>query len=1172
MSSSEPAFDKVPSKVNYVELERAILERWAREDTFNKLREKNAGGPTYSFLDGPITANNPMGVHHAWGRTYKDAFQRYRAMRGHELRYQNGFDCQGLWVEVEVQKEFGLNSKDDILAFGLDKFVAECKKRVLKFAARITRQSWRLGYWMQWDRPEELEKLAAALADNEEVTYTAANGTVETDRAEKLVARLGCPEWGGSYFTFSTNNNETIWTFLKKCHERGKIEKGHDVMPWSGRTGSAYSQMEISDGRKLTTHESVFVRFPLKDRENEFLLVWTTTPWTLTSNVVAAVNPELDYVKLRAKKDGALYYFAKDNLEHKRLEKEFKEGFGKAEWTWPKGVPKLKTLAQMFKEQGGYEDEGSIKGAEMVGWEYTGPFDDLPAQNQAGGSPINEALGEVTGAGSHKVVDGGRDNRGKANVVAGEGTGIVHIAPGCGDVDHKLGAKLGLPVIAPLGEDGCFQEGFGDFTGMEAIDPRTPKLVFEKLREKGYLFATETYPHVYPHCWRNKDELVFRLVDEWFINMNWRQEIIDVTKTIDWLPADMKGEDREAEWLTNMGDWMISKKRFWGLALPFWVDEESGDFEVIGSLAELKERAVEGWEALEGHSPHRPHIDKVKIKNPKTGNLMTRIQDVGNPWLDAGIVPFSTMYYNEDRERWQKWFPADFITECFPGQFRNWFYALLSMGTMMAGERPFKTILGHGLVRDEDGEEMHKSAGNSIPFDHAANQLGADTMRWMYAAQSAATNLNFGKPTGEIDPVTGTPKITSSLAERVRGKVFDTLWNTYAFFCNYARLDGYRPGAQEPIPLKERPDIDRWAVSNLALLVQSAPQAFESYDLAPFMERAGAFIDELSNWYVRRNRRRFWKGEAGPNKQAAYDTLHTCLITLCKLLAPAVPFLTEELYAGLRCGSGPQSVHLCDYPEPDLAAIDEALSKEMDAASQLVKMGRSVRTANKLRTRQPLKTMTIVSGEPVVLRAAETMAEHIREELKVKSLEVMSEAGSLVDYSIQPNLPRLGPRYGKKLGKIRKALGQADAAALARASKAGEAFELDLGDEKIALEPEDVLVRFQWSEGYTGAEESGTLVALDTRLTPELEREGLANDLIRHLQELRKKKGLDIVDRITIAADASDAPKLGAAVGEWKETITGEVLCTDWKDGIEGGESEPLKIGEEELRVQLSKA
>jgi isoleucyl-tRNA synthetase len=856
----------------FVAGEHEMLRFWEEQGIFRKLLEKNRGKPKWSFLDGPITANNPMGVHHAWGRTYKDAYQRYFAMTGHELRYQNGFDCQGLWVEVEVEKELKLGTKTAIQEFGIDRFVWACKQRVLKYAARQTEQSIRLGYWMEWDEPDELRKLAEGIGEGSRdegrgsskqdsldtsplsldasVTYRTARGQTVTGPAEQIVARLGNPEWGGSYFTFSTENNETIWTFLKKCFTRKKIYKGHDVMPWGGKAGSAYSQMEVADGRKLTTHRSCFVRFPIlrdaqsppvatggsaaglttetrrhgEGQDQEYLLIWTTTPWTLTSNVAAAVNPDLEYVKLRAKRDNAVYYFAKDNLEYKRLEKEFKEGFG-GEATWPDGVPKLKTIAQLFKEQGGYEIEATLKGADMVGWYYAGPFDDLEAQQLAFDAKSRKR--ERPEPSLHPVIDGGRDSKGNPHVIAGEGTGIVHIAPGCGDIDHKIGVELGLPVIAPLKEDGTYGEGFGPFTGREAIAPETADLVFEELKRKGYLVYVETYPHIYPHCWRTGEELVFRLVDEWFINMDWRDEIKEVTKTINWLPPSIQGQEREVEWLSTMRDWMISKKRFWGLALPIWVNpDDPTDFEVVGSLAELKERATnggEGWDEFEGNTPHRPWIDRVKIPSRKhQGKLLSRIEDVGNPWLDAGIVPFSTLNWNGARDKglgsskaarpaqaldpspstldWSDWFPADFVVECFPGQFRNWFYSLLSLATMMrydqtddpAEKRPFKNLLGHRLVMDEQGRPMHKSDGTAIWFEEAAEQLGVDTLRWLYLAQPPASDLRFGlrhkDQTVTLETMDGpisqtkeglpTCKVTSTPADEVRRQVLIPLWNS----------------------------------------------------------------------------------------------------------------------------------------------------------------------------------------------------------------------------------------------------------------------------------------------------------------------------------------------------------------------------------------------------------
>jgi len=1198
------------SDSNFIPGEHSVLNFWTAHDTFRKLREKNRGGEKWSFLDGPITANNPMGVHHAWGRTYKDTYQRFFAMTGHDQRYQNGFDCQGLWVEVEVEKQLGLGTKTAVHEYGIDNFVNECKRRVLRFAARQTEQSQRLGYWMDWDDPDQLRELAEHLGTDAEVAFTAPSGKTETAKAHQLVEKLGNPEWGGSYFTFSTENNETIWDFLKKCFERGKVYQGHDVMPWSGRGGSAYSQMEIAEGRKLTTHKSVFVRFPLLDESGkrkvdsgggeEFLLVWTTTPWTLTSNVGAAVNVDLDYVKIKAKKDDAVYYFAKENLNFQRLASEFKDGFGRPEWKWPEGVGKLKTIAQIFKEQGGFEELGTVKGAELVGLRYEGPFDDLPAQQLDGGFPVDENNLGTCGSQWHKVIDGGRDSRGSAHVVAGEGTGIVHMAPGCGDIDHKIGSSIGMPIIAPLNDDGTYGEPFGEFAGKEAIAPETAELVFEKLKEKGLLVAVETYPHIYPHCWRTGDELVFRLVDEWFINMDWRDEIKDVTKQIRWLPDSIDGQEREVEWLSNMSDWMISKKRFWGLALPIWVDEESGDFEVMGSLAELKERAVEGWDGFEGQTPHRPWIDGVKIRNPKTGNLMTRIEDVGNPWLDAGIVPFSTMNFNErfstEAVNWADWYPADLVTECFPGQFRNWFYSMLSLSTMMMydpeGKRtadekkPFRTLLGHRLVQNEQGQPMHKSDGTAIWFEEAAEQIGVDTMRWMYLQHNPATDLRFGTrhpdqpvtlntPDGQISETkegVPTATVTSGPADETRRQILIPLWNCYKFFVDYAIADGFVPsdelrarvcgasGGQKAesgfVPVADRPEIDRWLLSNLQTLIDTAHREFADYNAPAFCAAAAEFIDDLSNWYIRRNRRRFWRSKdaSDTDKTAAYETLYEVLVKLCQLLAPCVPFLTERMYQNLVRGASefaaqaspddgelPQSVHLCDYPTADPALLDEALNNRMAAAQLVVKLGHKLREENTLRVRQPLAELQYATSDANTASAVSQLADVIKEELNIENVTQQDNLDDLVGYSYKPNLKTLGPKYGKLLGVLRTKLPELGDAVLGPLRR-GESLSVDIDGNSIDLTPDDVLISTEQAEDWVCGDEAGIQIAISTVLTDDLIRKGMSRDFVRQVQQLRKDADLHIQDRIRIEYN-SDNNLLQAMVAEWGDYICGETLA-----------------------------
>ena len=1113
------------------------------------------------------------------------------------------------------RKQLGLGTKAAIHEYGIDKFVNECKRRVLRFAARQTEQSQRLGYWMEWDRPDELRKLADALGSNDPVAFKLPSGSTVTDVPHRIAERLGNPDWGGSYFTFSTNNNETIWTFLKKCFERGKIYQGHDVMPWSGRGGSAYSQMEIAEGRKLTTHKSAFVRFPLLredgTRENtegelvgtgqygdykagqEFLLVWTTTPWTLTSNVMAAVNPELDYVKIQSKRDEHVYYFAKDNLAYQRLAKEFKEGFGRPEWKWPDGVPKLKTLAQIFKEQGGFEELGTVKGSELVGRRYQGPFDDLPAQHSPGGWPVEDEATTETGASWHRVIDGGRDSRGNAHVVAGEGTGIVHMAPGCGDIDHKIGVSVGAPVIAPLGEDGCYGEPFGEFAGREAITPETAELVFERLTQKSLLVATETYPHIYPHCWRTGDELVFRLVDEWFINMDWRDEIKDVTREITWLPDSIDGQDREIEWLTNMGDWMVSKKRFWGLALPIWVNEEdSTDFEVMGSLAELKERAVEGWDDFEGNTPHRPWIDRVVIESRKQpGQRMRRIEDVGNPWLDAGIVPFSTMSYTENKEEWKKWYPADLVTECFPGQFRNWFYSMLSLGTMMryddaddpVEKRPFKTLLGHRLVADEHGQPMHKSDGTAIWFEEAAEQLGVDTLRWMYLAQNPAVDLKFGLrhpdepvelqtmdgPIAETQEGLPTCRVTSTPADEVRRQVLIPLWNCYKFFIDYAIADEF-DGTAPAIPANKRPEIDRWIISNLQSLAETANREMAAFNAPAFCKAAARFIDDLSNWYIRRNRRRFWRSRdaSDTDKTAAYQTLHDVLTTLCRLLAPCMPFLTERMYRNLVSDNEVPSVHLCDYPRPQGELLDEGLNQRMAAAQLMAKLGHKLREENSVRVRQPLAELRFAASDELA-QAITSLTDVIADELNIKAITRCDDLDELVRYTYKPNLKTLGPRYGKLLGTLRSKLPELGDAVLGPLRRA-ESVTVDIDGNSVELAPDDVLIGTEQATGWACADEAGVQIALSLDISAELEAEGIARDFIRHVQQARKDAGLEIQDRINIVY-GSDQQAVCDALTQWSQMICQETLANTLSQAASGFEKE-VAVGEHQVRFGIESA
>jgi len=1080
-------FKEVSTTVDFPKLEHHILEFWSKSEAFKKLIELNKGKPKWSFMDGPITANNPMGVHHAWGRTYKDLFQRFKAMQGHELRYQNGFDCQGLWVEVEVEKELGFKSKRDIEAYGIGEFIKKCKQRALRYAARQVEQSIRLGYWMDWDDPETLRYLAESLENPDQiVTIQGRRGPIR-DTAERIVGRLGSPEIGGSYFTLSDENNYMIWTLLKKCYEKGWIYKGRDVMPWCPRCSTALSQHEIvTEGYRELIHPGLTVKFPLRGRPKESLLIWTTTPWTLTSNVAAAVHPDFSYVKVKYKDE--FFYLGKFALE--------------------RSLPK-----------GSYEVIEELKGSEMEGWTYDGPYDELPAQKNTGAVD------------AHQVILW-------KDVTEEEGTGIVHIAPGCGKEDLELGELYGLPVIAPLDEFGVFMDGFGKFSGVHVYD--SAPIVIEDLKKKGLLFKVEDYTHRYPVCWRCGSELVFRLVDEWFISMgkklnkpleeiteeekekNLRYQIIDVAKQVRWIPEF--GLQQELDWLQNMEDWMISKKRYWGLALPIWECKKCGHFVVIGSKEELKEKAVEGWEVFEGHTPHRPWIDAVKIKCPKCGSIISRIPDVGNPWLDAGIVSYSTLQYRTNRKYWKEWFPAELVCESLPGQFRNWFYAMLAMSTIMEGKPPFKVCFGYGLVLGEDGREMHKSWGNAIDFDEAAETMGADVMRWMYCTRRPETNLPFGY----------------TRANEVKRQFLIPLWNVYSFFTTYANLDKWTP--RNMVGYDSLSLLDRWILSKLNVLIKHVTERLDDFDPYNATIEIEKFVEELSTWYVRRSRRRFWKSEKDEDKNAAYTTLYICLTTLAKLLAPFIPFTSEEIYQNLvrRVNpKAPESVHHNSWPRVDEERIDEELMADMDLAIKVCSLGRSARSKSRIRLRQPLSRIIVIASEES-LKRIRRLKDLLLEELNVKNIHLSTEKEEILEYAIKLRPQILGRKYGRLFPKIREAVEQMNAKNLIESFNNKGSITLEIEGKKIELFPEEVEVLTLPKEGYVIVEEGEILVAIDTRITDELRKEGFARDIVRRIQNQRKEARFKIADWIETYYEAG--PVLSAVFEEFKGYIANETL------------------------------
>lgn len=1046
-------FKPVDSKVDFPNLEKEIQIWWNNNDIVDHYLVRNKGASkTYSFIDGPITANNRMGVHHAWGRSYKDLFLRYKTMQGYDQRYQNGFDGQGLWIEVEVEKELGFHSKRDIEKYGVDKFVDLCKARVEKFAQIITDQSIRLGYWMDWDN---------------------------------------------SYHTMSDQNNYTIWHFLKKCHEKGWIYEGTDVMPWCPRCGTGLSEHEIvTEGYKEIVHPGLFIKLPIIDHYGEYLLIWTTTPWTLTSNIAAAVHPDKTYSKVRTE-EGVLYL--------------------------------IKGREEILKLD--FEYIADLPGKDLIGLKYKGPFDELPVQKGV----------------EHKVI-------GWEEVNENEGTGIVHIAPGAGKDDFLLSKKYGFPVIAPLDEYGHFLEGFNNFTGMHVFDVK--EKVFDSLKEKGFFYRVEQYSHRYPICWRCDTELVFRLVDEWFISMDELREMIsDSTKNVKWVPSF--GLERELDWLKNMDDWMISKKRYWGLALPIYKCD-CGNFEIIGSKDELRSKAVSGWEKFENKSPHRPWIDNVKIECSKCNKHISRIKDVGNPWLDAGIVPFSTLKYGENKEFWNKWFPADWISESFPGQFRNWFYSLLTMSTVLEMSEPTKTVFSYAIMRDEKGEEMHKSKGNAIWFEDAADKMGVDAMRWLYARQNPAANLAFGYPT----------------VDEVRRQFIIPLWNIYSFFITYANIDEFNTEISAP-NIEDRPEIDRWIISELNILINDFINHLDNFQPDAAAKKAERFVDNLSNWYVRRNRRRFWKSGllSGSNnlidsdKLSAYWTLYEVLISICKLLAPVMPFITESIYLNLSDSKNNKenSVHLQDYPVCDKSRIDPELSSATSLAMKISSLGRSARSKAAIKVRQPLDNIQVSLNTKIELNLIDRVTPQILDELNVKNISVIDDLEPIVNFEVKPNLTILGPKYGADVQNIKKEILNHESKILYDLAVSNQ--EINIG--KYNLISEDLLLNISPKDGYEIALDDGYIVAISTEISSEMLKEGIARELVHRIQNMRRNAEFNISDKIFIYYECDKG--LIQIINQFENYICLETLSSSLIDEKITGEiyTEKFKLNDFNISIGI---
>jgi isoleucyl-tRNA synthetase len=1026
-------YPTLPLRPDHNALELDILEFWEKSGIFEKVREKNRGNDRFSFTDGPVTANKSLAVHTAWGRTLKDVFQRYKALRGFDQRYQNGFDCQGLWIEVGVERQLGLNSKSEIEEYGLERFAEKCREVVEWSSAELTKGSIRLGQWM---------------------------------------------DWGGDYFTFSDTNIEYIWRFLQIVNERGWLYQGHRAIEWCPRCGTSISAHELTGSYVDKEDLALTVRFPLVARPGQAIVIWTTTPWTLPANVAAAVNPTATYGRGN---DG-------NWMVVERL---------------PEGVAPVETKL----------------GSELVGWRYTAPFDDLEPNNPD----------------DHVVIPWDE-------VSVEEGTGVVHIAPGCGAEDFALSKIHGLPARTPIDESGHFYPNYGWLAGRYAHEVQQE--IIEFLRRGGYLVAVDAIVHRYPECWRCHTPLLFRLSDDWFISVaELRPQMRTANDAVEWTPSF--GRKRMDDWLVTMGDWNISRRRYYGLPLPIYPCG-CGHLTVVGSrkqLAELSGDSLEGLKEL-----RRPWIDRIAIHCPACGEPVNRILEVGDVWLDAGIVPFSTLGWENDtwveagngtgaaqgltradlpdHAYWERWFPADWVSE-MREQTRLWFYSQLLMSVVLTDRAPFRQVLTYERMLAEDGREMHGSLGNMIEANDAFTQMGADVMRWQFCAQSPTQDLLFGFGPGDA----------------IKAKIL-TLWNSVSFFVQYANIEGYqRPESVGVSALTPSHDhappgalLDRWLVARTRQLVSETTEAYERFLTGDVIRAFSSFVEDLSNWYIRLSRRRFWDGE-----RAALDTLHAALVDAVLVIAPVMPFVSEHLWHVLRgadraesadsagsAGSADsagsagaaESVFLTDWPQ--VVAPNTELLADVAQVREIVELGRRVRSDTGLRLRQPLRALLVDGADSIAAYSA-----IIEDELRVKSVVFAPiEANELY---VRPNLPVLGPKLGAAVPAVKKAM------------EAGEFTLQPDGSLLVAghhLAPEEILVEKRAKEGWAVASTATLAVALDTELDESLVIEGRVYDAIHAVNTLRREQGLEITDRISLVLPATDAD-----LASYQQRIAAETLA-----------------------------
>ena len=1025
-------YNKVDTSLNFVEREKEIIDFWKENKVFEKSVESSIGGEEFSFYDGPPTANGKPHIGHILTRVMKDIIPRYKTMKGFHVLRKAGWDTHGLPVELEVEKSLGLDGKQQIEGYGIEPFIQKCKQSVWKYKGEWEKMSDRVGYWVDMDNP---------------------------------------------YVTYDDNYIESEWWAIKEMHKKGLLYKGHKIVPYCPRCGTALSSHEVAQGYKSVKENSAVAKFKVKGSENRYILAWTTTPWTLPSNVALCMNPCEPYVEIEA--DGARYILAE-------------------------------ALVSKFFEE--YKVVDKKAGNEWEGLEYEPLFEET-AKEILRISPAN-----ATPKAHFIVCDG--------YVTMGDGTGVVHIAPAFGEDDYKVGKRYGLPVVRLVDERGCFDSRFESLNGVFA--KKADKPILDRLEKSGLLFKVIPFEHDYPHCWRCDTPLLYYAKSSWFIEVTKaKKEIIKANRSVNWMPDTIK-EGRMGNFLENVIDWGLSRDRYWGTPLPVWVCPDCGAIEVIGSKSELKEKCnVKGETEL-----HRPYLDKLTCKCPKCGGKMSRTPEVIDCWFDSGSMPFAQYHYPfENREVFEKTFPADFISEAVD-QTRGWFYTLLVINTILFNKAPFKNCIVLGHVNDKNGIKMSKHKGNVVDPWSVLDKQGADAVRWYFYTSSA-------------------PWLPSRFAEETvseaQRKFMGTLWNTYAFFTLYAEIDKYDP-SEHSLAQCKLSVMDKWILSKLNSLAAFVDESLEKYEIFESARALQEFADVLSNWYVRRGRDRYWGADMTEDKAAAYTTLYTVLVTLAKLTAPYTPFMAEMIYRNLVprfFADQPASVHLCGFPKADKNYIDRALEDGMEEVLDIVVLGRAARNAGNLKNRQPLAKMIVVSTRNIDLSKDERAI--VLDELNIKSFEFADDADKYITYRLKPQLKTLGPKYGKKLGAISAFLGGCNAKEVVAAVKDGGVYNIPGLD--VALTLEDLQIFTESAGGFIAAEDRGITVALDTALTEELILEGVERELVSKIQNMRKDAGFEVTDRINVFYKACGRAQQVLQSGNFAGDVLAEKICEGAADG-----------------------